>query len=279
MTASEPLDFGEKPPSLGGNSEDGEPGEPQRRDLLLAFIDRRRLQQRLDEVVTQAGWRAAKPSHSREELALRLDWRRLEERFGVILREEVADSGWRFHNCYADALRGVEEIHLPVADAAGNRFCAADGELFACRTLLETYAARDMAWGGWDDHHHPSWRGFTDEEAAASRECYQQTGLYWQPGIGHDQLTRPAGIDQNPDSARHLVELGTQVQRLRTAAELTPTELAEATGIPVGQLWALEVGDWNPDLGSVFRLATALGVPATALVSEDTAPADPEDRR
>jgi transcriptional regulator with XRE-family HTH domain len=266
--------IGEQPQGDGGN---GEHTELQRRDLLLAFIDRRRLQERLDDVVTRAGWRMAERSHSREELALRLDWRRLEERFGGILREEVAGSSWRFRDRYADAVRGVEEIHSPVSDAQGDRLCAADGELFACRTLREVYAAQEMAWGGWDDDGYPSWRGFTDEEAAESRDCYQQTALHWRPGIGLDHHTGLAGAVQDPDSARQLTALGERVRRLRVAAELTCNEVAEATGIPAGQLYALEAGDWNPDLRSVFRLAAALGVPATALVPDDTTAPGPED--
>jgi DNA-binding XRE family transcriptional regulator len=262
---------GEQPPS------NGEHDELQPRGLLLAFIDRRRLQQRLDEVVTQAGWRAAGPSHSREELALRLDWRRLEERFGAILREELAGSSWRFRDRYADAVRGVEEIHLPVIDAEGNRFCAVDRELFACRTLREVYAAQEMAWGGWDDAGHPSWRGFTDEEAAESRACYQQTGLHWRPGIGLDHDTGPAAAGQDPDSAGQLAALGQRAQLLRAAAGLTPDEVAEAAGIPAGQLYALEAGGWNTDLGCLFRLAAALGVPAAALVPDDTTAPWPKD--
>jgi DNA-binding XRE family transcriptional regulator len=261
---------GEEPLGDGCN---GEHDEIQRRDLLLAFIDRRRLQQRLDEVVTQAGWRAAEPSHSREELVLRLDWRRLEERFGGILREEVAGSHWRFGNRYADAVRGVDEVHAPVADSQGNRVCAADGEVFACRTLREVYAAQEMAWDGWDDHGYPDWRGFTDEDAAASRDCYQQTGLHWRPGIGLEYDTRPAGTDGGPSGAGQLTALGERVRQLRAAAELARDQVAGAAGIPAGQLYALEAGNWNLDLSSMFRLAAALGVPATALLPDDaTAP-------
>lgn len=262
---------GEQPSGDGCN---GDHDKSQRRDLLLAFIDRRRLQERLDEVVTQAGWRATRPSHSREELVLRLDWRRLEERFGGILQEEVAGSHWRFGNRYADAVRAVEEIHLAVTDSQGNRFCAADGELFACRTLREVYAAQEMAWHGWDDDGYPDWRGFTDEEAAASQECHQRTGLHWRPGIGLEHDTRPAGAD--PTGAAQLVALGQRVQLLREAAGLTRGQVVEAAGIPAGQMYALEAGDWNLDLKSVFRLAAALGVPATALIPDDTTTPRPE---
>jgi len=265
--------IGEQPPGDSGGN--GEHSELHRRDLLLAFIDRRRLQERLDEVVTQAGWRAAEPSHSRQELVLRLDWRRLEERFGGILREEVTGSSWRFQNRYADAVRAVEEIHSPVTDAQGNRFCAADGELFACRTLREAYAAQEMAWDGWDDHGYPDWRGFTDEEAVASRECYQQTGLHWRPSIGLEYDTGPAGAGQ--DSAGQLAALGQRAQLLRDAAGLTRSQVAEATGIPAGQMYALEAGGWNIDLRSVFRLAAVLGVPAAALIADDTTTPKLED--
>ena len=265
---------GEQPLDDGCN---GEHDEFQRQDLLLAFIDRRRLQHRLDEVVTQAGWHAAGPSHSREELVLRLDWRRLEERFGGILREEVAGSHWRFGNRYADAVRGVEEVHAPVADTQGNRVCAADGDLFACRTLREVYAAQEMAWNGWDDHGYPNWRGFTDEDAAASRDCYQQTGLHWRPGIGLDHHTRPAATDRGPSGAGQLTALGERVRQLRAAAELARDQVAEVAGIPARQLYALEAGNWNLDLSSMFRLAAALGVPATALLPDDATAPGPED--
>lgn len=262
------------PPAPVGADGNGGHIEVQRLDLLLAFIDRHRLQERLDEVVTQAGWRAAGPSHSRQELVLRLDWRRLEERFCGILREEVAGSHWRFGHRYADAVRAVEEIHLPVTDAAGNRFCAADGELFACPTLREVYAAQELAWDGWDDHGYPDWRGFTDEEAAASRECFQRTGLHWRPGIGLEHDTGPAA-----GQLAALAALGHRVHLLRDAAGLTRRQVAEASGIPAGQLYALEAGDWNIDLKSVFRLAAALGVSTAALVPDDTTSPVPEDLR
>lgn len=251
--------------------------EAEHRDLLLAFIDRGRLQDRLEEAVAKAAWKAAGRSYSREELVLRLDWGRLHEVFVAAIEDEARRGGWRFHDRYADAARGVEEIHLPVTDSHRNRVCAADGELFACRTLREAYAAQEMAWGGWDDDGYPSWRGFTDEEAAASRQCYQQTGLHWRPGIGLDQGNGPTSTAQDPGGAGQLAAVGQRVRLLRAAAGLTPSEVADASGIPAGQLYALEAGDWNIDLRSVFRLAAALGAPTAALVPNDTGPPEPEE--
>lgn len=72
--------------------------------------------------------------------------------------------------------------------------------------------------------------------------------------------------------------VGRNVRRLRLARELTLDELAEAAGVAVRGLGALERGQANPSLAALGRVAAGLGVPLSELVEEPTdGEAVPED--
>lgn len=146
--------------------------------------------------MAKSAWKAGSRSYSREELVLRLDWRRLHEVFVAAIEDEVSGSAWRFQYRYADAVRSVGELHAAITDTEGRRTCATEpDEQYPCRTVREVYAAQEIAWDGWQpspcgDH----WRSFTSDEAEASRRCYQRTGLHWRPGIG-------IGTDNDSDAS------------------------------------------------------------------------------
>lgn len=159
--------------------------EQQVRDLLLAFIDRRRLQDRFDAAVTAAAWPAVARSYSREEVVRRLDWGRLHEVFAHAITTEVRSSLPGFYWSYADAVRAVDDLHALTTGPDGRAVCALDSDQsYPCRTVRELYAAQRMAWCGHDDP--AEWSGFTSEETEASRGCLGRTGRYWRPGIGAD---------------------------------------------------------------------------------------------
>lgn len=170
--------------------------DDQVRDLLLALIDRGRLQDRLEAAITAAAWPAVARSYSREEVIRRLDWGRLHEVFAHAVTEEVRSSLPGFYWTYADAVRAVDDLHAFTTGSDGRAVCAADpDQSYPCRTVRELYAAQGMAWCGHDGLSE--WTGFTPEEAEASGDSLRRTRRYWRPGIGADGQTptdaRPGG--------------------------------------------------------------------------------------
>lgn len=155
----------------------------QLRDLLLAFVDRDRLQKRLEDAVAKAAWPAAARSYSREELVRRLDWGRLHEVFAEAITDEVRRSLPGFYWTHADAVRAIDELHAAEPGPDGRATCTLDPDQgYPCRTVRELYAAQGIAWSG--DDRNDEWRAFTEEDAAASDDSRRRGGPYWRPGIG-----------------------------------------------------------------------------------------------
>ncbi|MET0240583.1 MAG: helix-turn-helix transcriptional regulator [Sphingobium sp.] len=63
-------------------------------------------------------------------------------------------------------------------------------------------------------------------------------------------------------------QFGANVKRLRKEAGLSQEEFAEKAGVARSYMSDVEVGDRNPTLKVVERLALALGVPAASLLQE-----------
>ncbi|HEV7767855.1 MAG TPA: helix-turn-helix transcriptional regulator [Thermoanaerobaculia bacterium] len=61
--------------------------------------------------------------------------------------------------------------------------------------------------------------------------------------------------------------LGQRVRELRTKRQLTQQALAESAGIPQTHVSAIELGLMQPNLGTLLRLALALGCKVSTLVS------------
>lgn len=156
--------------------------DEQVRDLLLGFVDRRRLQDRLEDAVAKAAWPAVARSYSREELVRRLDWGRLHEVFADAITQEVRHSLPSFYWTYADAVRAVDELHAAVTGLDDRVTCFLDSEHYPCPTVRELYAAQGMAWTGHEEHSE--WAAFTAEEAEVSEDSRRRGGPYWRPGIG-----------------------------------------------------------------------------------------------
>jgi transcriptional regulator with XRE-family HTH domain len=66
--------------------------------------------------------------------------------------------------------------------------------------------------------------------------------------------------------------VGRNIHRLRTAAGLSLADLAAAGDISKTTLHGIEQGAGNPTLGTLWALATALGVPLGELLEPDAAP-------
>jgi transcriptional regulator with XRE-family HTH domain len=66
--------------------------------------------------------------------------------------------------------------------------------------------------------------------------------------------------------------VGRNLRRDRRAAGMSLAELAAAAGIGKSTLHALELGDGNPTLSTLWALATALGTPLGALIDDKPAP-------
>ena len=62
--------------------------------------------------------------------------------------------------------------------------------------------------------------------------------------------------------------LGENVKRLRTVRELTLDELAELAGLSKGMLVQIEQARTNPSIGTLCKLANALGVTINRLIDE-----------
>src|SRR5215469_16561897 len=66
--------------------------------------------------------------------------------------------------------------------------------------------------------------------------------------------------------------VGHNLRRHRRAAGMSLAELATAAGIGKSTLHALELGDGNPTLSTLWALATALGIPLGELLDDQPAP-------
>jgi transcriptional regulator with XRE-family HTH domain len=66
--------------------------------------------------------------------------------------------------------------------------------------------------------------------------------------------------------------VGRNLHRHRRAAGMSLAELAAAAGIGKSTLHALELGDGNPTLGTLWALATALEIPLGELLDDQPAP-------
>ncbi len=155
----------------------------QLRDLLLAFVDRDRLQDRLEDAVAKAAWPAVARSYSREELVRRLDWGRLHEVFAEVIADEARRSLPGFYWTHADAVRAIDELHAAEPGPDDRATCALDpDESYPCRTVRELYAAQGLAWSGHNSNRE--WAAFTDEDATASDDSRRRGGPYWHPGVG-----------------------------------------------------------------------------------------------
>ena len=62
--------------------------------------------------------------------------------------------------------------------------------------------------------------------------------------------------------------LGARLRQLRKAAGLTQAELARRTGIHRPNIARVEAGRHTPSLETLARLASAIGVPTTAVLIE-----------
>lgn len=58
------------------------------------------------------------------------------------------------------------------------------------------------------------------------------------------------------------------LRRLRTQRQLTPAELAARSGLSPTELAAIEAGDREPSIKTVWSLANALGVPFRTLITK-----------
>jgi transcriptional regulator with XRE-family HTH domain len=66
--------------------------------------------------------------------------------------------------------------------------------------------------------------------------------------------------------------VGTNLRRHRTAAGLSLSDLAAAADVAKSTLHALELGEGNPTLSTLWALATALGVPLGDLIEDTVGP-------
>jgi transcriptional regulator with XRE-family HTH domain len=63
--------------------------------------------------------------------------------------------------------------------------------------------------------------------------------------------------------------VGERIKQARRRAVLGQAELAEKAGISVAGLWQIEHGQREPRPATIRKIAAALGVPATELVSDE----------
>lgn len=80
-------------------------------------------------------------------------------------------------------------------------------------------------------------------------------------------MTRDAGTTK-----AFIEQLGREVRRRRLDAGMTMVQLAEASGVSRRMLGQIELGDANPSLVTVSKLATALGVDFPTLTRAEPGP-------
>jgi transcriptional regulator with XRE-family HTH domain len=67
--------------------------------------------------------------------------------------------------------------------------------------------------------------------------------------------------------------VGRNIRRHRQAAGLSLAELTAASGVGKSTLHALELGEGNPTLGTLWALASALSIPLGDLIDDEPVPA------
>ncbi|MFC3616590.1 helix-turn-helix domain-containing protein [Lutimaribacter marinistellae] len=70
---------------------------------------------------------------------------------------------------------------------------------------------------------------------------------------------KPKKPNISPDES--MATFGAEVRELRRARQMTLADLAEASGVSLSHLSAIERGSVNPTLGKISRIAIGLGVP------------------
>jgi DNA-binding XRE family transcriptional regulator len=84
---------------------------------------------------------------------------------------------------------------------------------------------------------------------------------------GVDATPLPGGMEPDDGLAFDGKRLGARLRELRKAAGLTQAELARRTGIHRPNIARVEAGRHTPSLETLARLAAAIGVPTTAVIS------------
>src|SRR4051812_26828385 len=79
-------------------------------------------------------------------------------------------------------------------------------------------------------------------------------------------------------TAKVLKEMGRRVRRLRLAADLTQEEAAGIAGVDYKHWQALEAGRANATLGTLVRVASALGLPVWELLGPAPPPSEEPKR-
>ncbi len=109
-------------------------------------------------------------------------------------------------------------------------------------------------------------------EDAKSAQIRLESGALVDLGLA--ALAPSASSAMNGTSAAHGLpidgpRLGARLRELRKAAGLTQAELARRTGIHRPNIARVEAGRHTPSLETLARLASAIGVPTTAVLVED----------
>ena len=81
-----------------------------------------------------------------------------------------------------------------------------------------------------------------------------------------------ASVPEGPDSADLTPILGANVRRLRTRRGLSLERLSKASGVSRAMLGQIELGQSTPTINVVWKIARALGVPFSALISQQHRP-------
>lgn len=74
------------------------------------------------------------------------------------------------------------------------------------------------------------------------------------------------------------IALGGNIRRLRIARNMTLNELAEISGVSKSMLGQIERGDANPTISIIWKIANALKVSFSSLISDTTATYDVLDK-
>lgn len=85
-----------------------------------------------------------------------------------------------------------------------------------------------------------------------------------------DAMANQEAFNAGPVSRDLAVRVGLRIRRLRVAASVSLTRLATESGLGKGTLSELENGKRNPTLETLFAIATALDLPLSALLVDDT---------
>ena len=88
--------------------------------------------------------------------------------------------------------------------------------------------------------------------------------------VGYNMLDKVEVIMEIMNQEAYSVDVGTRLRQLREQRNMSMRSLATASGLSANALSMIERGKTSPSVSTLYKLATAMGVPITTFFGEPT---------